>query len=125
MVCAIDSKDERNTKRRVPQKVESEDEVYQWEREVQSDPDLADNPGLKYLLWMMTHPDLLIRETWRLYWSTGRIAEVTGRSRTTIDNRKEELIESKYLRRTGTGPIQTGRGEEEVPTYALVLPPNT
>jgi len=124
MPCAASSKDEQQKARRVPKRVEGEEQLRKWEREVQTDPDLKDDQRLQYFLWLLSSPDVLDRETWRIKWSPTELAKVIGPSRTTIDSREDDLQESKYVHRAGTAPIQTGRGEDTVRTYALVLPTN-
>jgi hypothetical protein len=136
MSCATDYK---SNDRKVVETVETNEEIYQWEREVQADPAFADAPGLRYLLMMMTHPKIFkkVDTKRRLHWSRVHIADVTGRTPQTITNRRSEILSTRYIGPIvcgetppsgeppeGGGSIETGRGSDKVPTYSLILPPN-
>jgi len=106
--------------RRVPEKVESEEQLIEWWDAVQSDDDLE--PGARYLLLQLSSPAMMDREVWRVTWSLPRMIEASGRSRGTVHKHKERILNSKYVLRAGSRPIETGRGQEERPTYVLALP---
>lgn len=112
---------EQQPDRPVPVRVTSNEELVEWWDEVQSDDDL--DPGRRYLMLQLSSPHMFDRETWLMTWSFPKMVEASGRSKGTVSRHKDDLLESKYVRKAGTRMVETGRGDEERDTYALVLPP--
>jgi len=111
-----------NMSRRVPVTVESPEELMQWRDEVQEDPDV--DPKLEYFLLRLSAPNVMDRDAWRVVWSVSRMVDLLGKSKATVHKYKDQLLNSKYIRRSGSAPLETGRGDEERDAYALVLPPS-